>query len=245
MTNSIRAKDPIKYEGPKSTSELAFRWYNPDQKVLGKTMARAAALCGVLLAHAVLAGHRPLRRRDLPAASGITWADEMAAARMKADVMFETLGPARRRLLLLPRSRHRAGRQVAEGVQRQRHGDRQDLREEDGEPRTRSCSGAPPTCSPTAASWRVRPPIPIPDVFAYCAAQVKHCLDVTKDLGGANYVMWGGREGYETLLNTNIGHELKQAKRFLSHGRRVQAQDRLQGPDPDRAEAAGADQAPV
>ena len=86
---------------------------------------------------------------------------------------------------------------------------------------------------------------PDPDVFAYCAAQVKHCLDVTKDLDGANYVMWGGREGYETLLNTNIGHELEQAKRFLSHGRRIQAQDRLQGTDPARAQAAGTDQAPV
>ena len=57
---------------------------------------------------------------------------------------------------------------------------------------------------------------PDPDVFAYCAAQVKHCLDVTKDLGGENYVMWGGREGYETLINTKIGHELHQAGRFLS-----------------------------
>ncbi len=86
---------------------------------------------------------------------------------------------------------------------------------------------------------------PDPDVFAYCAAQVKHCLDVTKELGGENYVMWGGREGYETLLNTDIGRELKQAGRFLVAGRRIQAQDRLQGPDPDRAQAAGADQAPV
>ena len=57
---------------------------------------------------------------------------------------------------------------------------------------------------------------PDPDVFAYCAAQVKHCLDVTNGLGGENYVMWGGREGYETLINTNIGQELKQAGRFLS-----------------------------
>jgi xylose isomerase len=57
---------------------------------------------------------------------------------------------------------------------------------------------------------------PDPDIFAYCAAQVKHCLDVTKGLGGENYVMWGGREGYETLINTNIGQELKQAGRFLS-----------------------------
>ncbi len=57
---------------------------------------------------------------------------------------------------------------------------------------------------------------PDPDVFAYCAAQIKHCMDVTKGLGGANYVMWGGREGYETLLNTNIGHELEAAKRMLA-----------------------------
>jgi xylose isomerase len=57
---------------------------------------------------------------------------------------------------------------------------------------------------------------PDPDVFAYCAAQVKHCLDVTKDLGGENYVMWGGREGYETLLNTDLKRELKQAGRFLN-----------------------------
>ena len=57
---------------------------------------------------------------------------------------------------------------------------------------------------------------PDPDVFAYCAAQAKHCMDVTKDLDGANYVMWGGREGYETLVNTNIGQELEQAKRFLA-----------------------------
>jgi xylose isomerase len=57
---------------------------------------------------------------------------------------------------------------------------------------------------------------PDPDVFAYCAAQVKYCMDVTKELGGENYVMWGGREGYETLLNTDIGHELAQAGRFLS-----------------------------
>src|SRR5437773_3871765 len=56
---------------------------------------------------------------------------------------------------------------------------------------------------------------PDPDVFAYCAAQVKHCLDVTKELGGENYVMWGGREGYETLLNTDLKRELAQAGRFL------------------------------
>ena len=44
-------------------------------------------------------------------------------------------------------------------------------------------------------------------VFAYAAAQVKKALDVTKELGGENYVFWGGREGYETLLNTNLKRE--------------------------------------
>ena len=45
---------------------------------------------------------------------------------------------------------------------------------------------------------------PDPDVFAYAAATVKNCIDVTKRLKGENYVLWGGREGYETLLNTDL-----------------------------------------
>ena len=45
---------------------------------------------------------------------------------------------------------------------------------------------------------------PDPDVFAYAAATVKDCMDVTKRLKGENYVLWGGREGYETLLNTDL-----------------------------------------
>jgi xylose isomerase len=84
---------------------------------------------------------------------------------------------------------------------------------------------------------------PDPDIFAYCAAQVKHCLDVTKGLGGENYVMWGGREGYETLINTNIGKETGGALPFARC--RVQAQDWLQGANSHRAQAQGADQAPV
>jgi len=57
---------------------------------------------------------------------------------------------------------------------------------------------------------------PDPDVFAYAAATVKACIDATKRLGGQNYVLWGGREGYETLLNTDLKRERQQAGRFLS-----------------------------
>ena len=57
---------------------------------------------------------------------------------------------------------------------------------------------------------------PDPEVFAYAAAQVKQMLEVTHRLGGANYVLWGGREGYETLLNTDLGREEAQLARFLT-----------------------------
>jgi xylose isomerase len=56
---------------------------------------------------------------------------------------------------------------------------------------------------------------PNAQVMAYAAAQVKNAIDATKELGGENYVFWGGREGYETLLNTDIKREQKQMARFL------------------------------
>jgi xylose isomerase len=52
-------------------------------------------------------------------------------------------------------------------------------------------------------------------VMAFAAAQVKNALDATKELGGENYVFWGGREGYETLLNTDIKKEQEHMARFL------------------------------
>lgn len=57
---------------------------------------------------------------------------------------------------------------------------------------------------------------PDPAVFAWAAHQVRSMLDATNRLGGANYVLWGGREGYETLLNTDIARELDQLGRFLA-----------------------------
>ncbi|WP_209833515.1 xylose isomerase [Ruegeria sp. HKCCE3926] len=57
---------------------------------------------------------------------------------------------------------------------------------------------------------------PDPDVFAFAAATVKSCMDATHKLGGENYVLWGGREGYETLLNTDMKTELDHMGRFLN-----------------------------
>ncbi len=72
---------------------------------------------------------------------------------------------------------------------------------------------------------------PDPEVFAFAAAQVKHMLDITKRLGGENFVLWGGREGYDTLLNTDLAREDAQRARFLhlvlEHKHRIGFQGQL------------------
>ena len=70
-------------------------------------------------------------------------------------------------------------------------------------------------------------------------------LEATHRLGGDNYVLWGGREGYETLLNTDLAREERAVRPVPDAGGGAQAPDRLQGHAADRAQAAGADQAPV
>ncbi len=56
---------------------------------------------------------------------------------------------------------------------------------------------------------------PNPEVFAYAASQVQNAMDATMRLGGSNYVLWGGREGYQNLLNTDLKRESEQMGRFL------------------------------
>ncbi|MCC7433628.1 MAG: xylose isomerase [Methanoregulaceae archaeon] len=56
---------------------------------------------------------------------------------------------------------------------------------------------------------------PDPHVFAYAAAQVRHAMDATHRLGGKGYTFWGGREGYDTLWNTDMKRELDQLAKFL------------------------------
>lgn len=58
-----------------------------------------------------------------------------------------------------------------------------------------------------------------PEVFAYTAAKVKFAMDITKRLGGLGYVFWGGCEGYETLLNTEMSRELSNLATLLTLAR--------------------------
>lgn len=214
MSRFFTRKDPIKYEGLSSQNELAYRWYNPDQKVLGKTMREHLRFAVAYWHTLCWPGGDPFGGDTF----NRSWhhdSDAMHAAKTKADIMFEVLelldvdffcfhdldiAPEGKTLKefnanvtaiakVLEGKMAKSGKKLLWGTANMFTN-------------RRFMAGAATN--------------PDPDVFAYCAAQVKHCLDVTKDLGGANYVMWGGREGYETLLNTNIGHEIEQAKRFLS-----------------------------
>ena len=212
--NFYSITDPIPFEGPNPKSDLAFHWYNPTQKVLGKTMAEHLRFAVCYWHTLCWPGLDPFGGDSFMR----SWhhdSDAMHAARTKADIMFETLrllgadyftfhdldiAPEGKSLKefnanvtaianILEGKMAKTGKKLLWGTANMFSN-------------RRFMAGAATN--------------PDPDVFAYCAAQVKHCMDVTKGLGGENYVMWGGREGYETLLNTMIGHELEQAKRFLS-----------------------------
>ena len=141
--------------------------------------------------------------------------DEMAAARHEDGRRVRVLREARHAVLLLPRPRRRArGRRASPSSAPT------STRSPTTPPATRSgpacgCCGARPTCSRTRATRRGAATNPDPEVFAYAAAQVKHMLEVTQRLGGENYVLWGGREGYDTLLNTDLKREGDQLARFL------------------------------
>ena len=77
------------------------------------------------------------------------------------------------------------------------------------------CCGAPPNLFSHPRYAAGAATNPDPEVFAHAAAQVRDALEATHRLGGANYVLWGGREGYETLLNTDMRREADQLARFL------------------------------
>ena len=214
MPGFYSRKDPIKYEGPDAKGELAFRWYNPDQLVMGKTM-REHMRFAVCYWHTLCwPGSDPFGG-DTFMRQWHHMSDDMAAARMKAELMFETLDLLGidffcfHDLDIAPegKSLKEFNANVSEIAK---------LFEKKMAAQNKKLLWGTANMFSNRRFMAGAATNPDPDVFAYCAAQVKHCMDVTKGLDGANYVMWGGREGYETLVNTNIGQELEQAKRFLA-----------------------------
>lgn len=203
----------IQYEGPKSTNPFAFKYYNPDEVVAGKPM-REHLKFALSYWHTLTAGGTdpfggPTMDRPW---DNITNPMELAKARM--DACFELMT----KLQIDYFAFH--DRDIApEGATLKETNENldqivdycEDLMKQTGKKllwgtanmfgNKRFVHGASTTCNA--------------DVYAYAGAQVKKALEVTHRLHGDNYVFWGGREGYETLLNTNMELEEKNFANFL------------------------------
>jgi xylose isomerase len=206
--------EPIRFEGIDSTNPLAFKVYDKDRAVLGTRMEDHLRP-GVCFWHSFawpgldMFGIGTL---DRPWLSGD--GDPMAAARLKMAVAFEFFEK-----IDIPFYCFHDRDVAPEGDSFATFRDNLDALVDDAarhQERTgvRLLWGTAnlfthPRYQGGAATN------PDPEVFAYAAAQVKHMLEVTRRLGGENYVLWGGREGYDTLLNTDLKREGDQLARFL------------------------------
>ena len=205
---------PIAYKGPKATDGPAFRWYDPDKQVLGKRMEDQLRYAVCYWHSFTWPGGDPFGCETFNRPWMHT-ADPMEGARQKADVAFEMF-----RLLGVPFFTFHDRDIAPEGATLNESN--RNVREI-GELFARKMEKAKVKLLwGTANLFSNRRFMagaatnPDPEVFAYAAAQVKNALDLTHELGGANYVLWGGREGYETLFNTDIKRELDQLGRFLT-----------------------------
>ncbi len=205
--------DKIKYEGPDSDNSLAFRWYDADRVVDGKSM-RDHFRFSVVYWHTFRGtGADPFGAPTLQR----PWDDgtsSMDNAKRRVEVAFEfmsklgvpffafhdrDIAPEGENLAETNRRLNEiadvvAGFQKSTGI-----GLLWGTANLFSHPRY--IHGAATSCNA--------------DVFAYAAAQVKQAIEVTHRLGGQGYTFWGGREGYQNLLNTNMRRELDNLGRFL------------------------------
>ena len=213
MTDFFKGLSQVKFEGANSSNPLAFRHYNKDEIVAGKRMEDHIRPAVAYWHTFAWEGGDPFGGRsfDRPWYHG----SPMDAAKLKADVAFEFFD-----LLDIPFFCFHDVDVAPEG---------DSLKESVKNLRTITDIFAKKMQSQrTKLLWGTANMFsnrrfmagastnPDPDVFAYAAGQVKNMLEITHELGGANYVLWGGREGYETLLNTRMKDELDHMGRFLT-----------------------------
>jgi xylose isomerase len=207
----------IVYEGPESDKELAFKQYNPDAVSTGSPGGRTEREC---LRFSMAFWHSMTGSGGDPFGAGTMrrpWDgvnDPMEVARLRMRAIFELTEK-----LSIPFFCFHDRDIAPEGETLRESNRRLDEIVALAKELMRS--------SPTRLLWGTAnlfwnprfmhgaATSPEPRVFAYAAAQVKKALEITKELGGQNYVFWGGREGYETLLNTDTKRELDNLARFF------------------------------
>lgn len=205
--------EKIQYEGPSSKKPLAFKYYNPEEVVMGKTMKEQCRFAMsywhtfTYMGSDQFGGASMVRPWD-----GSNDSMEKAIERVHAS--FEFMEKAQIPFFCFhDRDIAPAGKDLKETNERldiivaviKEEMKRTGIKCLWGTTNAFSSEifvhGAGTSCNAT--------------VFAYAAAQIKKAMEITKDLGGENYVFWGGREGYETLLNTDTALELDNFARLL------------------------------
>ncbi len=208
------AFDNIRYEGPESSNDLAYRWYDKNRVILGKRMEDHLRFAVCFWHTLCWPGSDVFGAGtfDRPWHAGLNDSAHAQAKREAGMAFFEKLdlpfycfhdvdvmadaeevGPFRRNFaeavehLEALQAKH--GRKLLWG--------------------TANLFGHPRYMAGASTN-------PDPEVFAWGAMQVRDCLEATLRLGGENYVLWGGREGYDTILNTDLGIERENFGRFLS-----------------------------
>lgn len=204
---------PIEYEGPDSTNPMAFRHYNPDEVVLGKRLEDHLRFAVAYWHSFAWEGGDPF--------GGPTFErpwhpqNSMENARLKADIAFDMFALLGQPYFCF----HDADIRPDQGNFADNLVSLNEITDYIG---AKMQAGGPKLLWGTANMFSHRRWMagastnPDPDMFAFAAATVKSCIDATHKLGGENYVLWGGREGYETLLNTDLGAELDHMGRFLN-----------------------------
>ncbi len=212
MTDFFGDIPKLRYEGPETDNEFAFRHYDPDEVVMGKRMEDQLRFAVAYWHSFAWEGGDPFGGRTFER----PWhpQDTMQNAKLKADVAFEMFSLLGQPYFCFHDADVRPeGATFAESKARL-----DEIVDYFGE---RMAATGTRLLWGTANLFTHRRFMsgaatnPDPDVFAYAAATVKSCIDATHRLGGENYVLWGGREGYETLLNTDLKRERQQAGRFL------------------------------
>ena len=209
---SIFNVEKIKYEGPKSKNPLSFKFYNPDEVIGTKTMKEQLrfamsywhTLCGdgtdmfgIGTVDKSFGGLTPMEIAEKKVEAGFELMDKLGIDYFcfhDKDIAPEgaTLKEFQENLdkivPIIKANMKKYGKKLLWGTANLFNN-----------PRYVHGAGTAPNA----------------DVYAYAAAQVKKALDITIELGGEGYVFWGGREGYETLLNTNMALELDNLARLL------------------------------
>jgi len=212
MSDFFKGIEKIKYEGPDSTNPLAFHYYDKDEVVMGKRMEDH-------LRFAVAYWHT-FAFDGLDAFGGRSfdrpwYGDDMDHARLKAEIAFEFFSLLGAPYFCFHDADVRPeGDNYAKSVKRLNK--IADIFEEKIEETGVKLLWGTANLFTNKRFMAGAATNPDPDVFAYAGATIKANMDVTHRLGGENYVLWGGREGYETLLNTRLGQEYDQMARMLS-----------------------------